>query len=73
VAELVAVTADSNDHARQLAAVAADIARRRYAPLAAAWDAERRTFPREERRYLGGWGYSESACSSVSAAPQRHS
>jgi butyryl-CoA dehydrogenase len=51
------VTADPNDdHSQQLAAVAADIARRRYAPRAAAWDAERRTFPADERRYLGSLG-----------------
>jgi len=51
------VTEDSrDDHARQLAAVAADIARQRYAPRAAAWDAERKAFPQEERRYLGSLG-----------------
>lgn len=51
------MTADSHDdHSRQLAAVAADIARQRYAPLAATWDAERTEFPREERRYLGSLG-----------------
>jgi alkylation response protein AidB-like acyl-CoA dehydrogenase len=54
---LVAVTADSpDDHSRQLAAVASDLARRRYAPFAAAWDAERTAFPHEERRYLGSLG-----------------
>jgi len=51
------VTADSHDdHAQQLSSVAADLARRRYAPLAASWDAERTDFPREERRYLGSLG-----------------
>jgi alkylation response protein AidB-like acyl-CoA dehydrogenase len=45
-----------DDHSRQLAAVAAGIARQRYAPLAAAWDAERTVFPHEERRYLGSLG-----------------
>jgi butyryl-CoA dehydrogenase len=51
------VTADPNDdHSQQLTAVAAEIARRRYAPLAAAWDAERRAFPLDERRYLGSLG-----------------
>jgi butyryl-CoA dehydrogenase len=45
-----------DDHTRQLQAVAADIARKRYAPLAAAWDAERTPFPHEERRYLGSLG-----------------
>ena len=48
------VTAETNDdHTTQLAAVAADIARRRYGPLAAGWDADRQAFPLEERRYLG--------------------
>jgi alkylation response protein AidB-like acyl-CoA dehydrogenase len=51
------VTSDPHDdHARQLAAVASDLARRRYAPFAAAWDAERMAFPHEERRYLGSLG-----------------
>ena len=51
------MTADPiDDHSQQLVAVAADIARRRYAPLAAAWDTERRAFPVEERRYLGSLG-----------------
>jgi butyryl-CoA dehydrogenase len=45
-----------DDHSRQLAEVAAGIARQRYAPLAAAWDAERTPFPHEERRYLGSQG-----------------
>jgi alkylation response protein AidB-like acyl-CoA dehydrogenase len=51
------VTAKTNDdHTMELAAVAADIARRRYGPQAAAWDAGRQTFPVEERRYLGSLG-----------------
>jgi butyryl-CoA dehydrogenase len=51
------VTAGTNDdHTTQLAAVAADIARRRYGPLAAGWDAGRQAFPLEERRYLGAQG-----------------
>jgi alkylation response protein AidB-like acyl-CoA dehydrogenase len=51
------VTSDPHDdHARQLAAVASDLARRRYAPFAAAWDAERKAFPHEERLYLGSLG-----------------
>jgi alkylation response protein AidB-like acyl-CoA dehydrogenase len=45
-----------DDQSRQLATVAADIARKRYAPLAAGWDAERTPFPHEERRYLGSLG-----------------
>jgi alkylation response protein AidB-like acyl-CoA dehydrogenase len=52
------VTVETNDdHTAQLAAVAADIARRRYGPLAAAWDADRQPFPLEERRYLGAQGF----------------
>ena len=47
----------TDDHTAQLATVAADIARRRYGPLAAAWDADRQTFPLEERRYLGAQGF----------------
>ena len=51
------VTAETNDdHTTQLAGVAADIARRRYGPLAAGWDADRQAFPLEERRYLGAQG-----------------
>ena len=51
------MTADTyDDHSAELAAVAADIARQRYAPLAATWDAERQPFPRAERRYLGQLG-----------------
>jgi alkylation response protein AidB-like acyl-CoA dehydrogenase len=51
------LTAETNDdHITQLAGVAADIARRRYGPLAAGWDADRQTFPLEERRYLGSLG-----------------
>lgn len=52
------VAADPLDgsHAADLAAVTADIARTRYAPLAARWDALRQPFPREERRYLGSQG-----------------
>ena len=51
------MTADPiDDHRQELAAVAAQIARERYAPVAADWDAERRTFPVAERRYLGELG-----------------
>jgi len=51
------VTAETNDdHTTELAAVAADIARRRYGPQAAAWDVNRQAFPLEERRYLGSLG-----------------
>jgi butyryl-CoA dehydrogenase len=53
----VNVTADPiDDHRQELADVAARVARERYAPVAAEWDAERRTFPLAERRYLGGLG-----------------
>lgn len=45
-----------DDHSRQLAEVAAGIARQRYAPLAATWDAEHTAFPHEERLYLGSLG-----------------
>ena len=51
------MTAETNDdHTTELAAVAADIARRRYGPQAAAWDVNRQAFPLEERRYLGSLG-----------------
>ena len=45
-----------DDHSGQLAAVAAEVARKRYAPLAAGWDAARTPFPHDERRYLGSLG-----------------
>lgn len=51
------MTADpDDDHRQELASVAAQIARERYAPRAAEWDAERRSFPVQERRYLGSLG-----------------
>jgi alkylation response protein AidB-like acyl-CoA dehydrogenase len=37
--------------------LAASVARDRYAPRAAGWDAERIAFPHEERRYLGSLGF----------------
>lgn len=40
----------------ELRKVTAAIARERYAPKAAEWDAARTTFPREERRFLGEQG-----------------
>jgi alkylation response protein AidB-like acyl-CoA dehydrogenase len=40
----------------ELRQVAAAIARERYAPKAAEWDAARTTFPKEERRFLGDQG-----------------
>ena len=51
------MTAKTNDdHTTELAAVAGEHRRRRYAPLAAGWDADRTPFPHEERRYLGSLG-----------------
>jgi alkylation response protein AidB-like acyl-CoA dehydrogenase len=41
---------------RELAAMARQVARERYAPRAAAWDAAREPFPHDERRYLGSLG-----------------
>ena len=41
---------------RELAAMARQVARERYAPLAAAWDTAREPFPHDERRYLGSLG-----------------
>jgi butyryl-CoA dehydrogenase len=41
---------------RELADMARQIARERYAPLAEAWDTAREPFPHDERRYLGSLG-----------------
>ena len=41
---------------RELAAMARQVARERYAPRAAAWDTVREPFPHDERRYLGSLG-----------------
>jgi alkylation response protein AidB-like acyl-CoA dehydrogenase len=41
---------------RELAAMARQVARERYAPRAAAWDTAREPFPHYERRYLGSLG-----------------
>jgi alkylation response protein AidB-like acyl-CoA dehydrogenase len=41
----------------EVRAVAAEVARERYAPRAAAWDADRTAVPIEERRYLGSLGF----------------
>jgi alkylation response protein AidB-like acyl-CoA dehydrogenase len=41
---------------RELAGLARQVARERYAPRAAAWDAAREPFPHDERRYLGSLG-----------------
>ncbi len=49
------LSADDGDR-KQIRELAASIARERYAPLAAQWDADRTRFPRDERRYLGSLG-----------------
>jgi alkylation response protein AidB-like acyl-CoA dehydrogenase len=41
---------------RELAAMARQVARERYAPRAAAWDTAREPFPHHERKYLGSLG-----------------
>jgi alkylation response protein AidB-like acyl-CoA dehydrogenase len=41
---------------RELAAMARQVARERYAPRAAAWDTAREPFPHDERKYLGSLG-----------------
>jgi alkylation response protein AidB-like acyl-CoA dehydrogenase len=46
----------SPDGYREIREVARAVARDRYAPRAAGWDAARTRFPREERVYLGGLG-----------------
>jgi butyryl-CoA dehydrogenase len=46
----------TDDHEREIRALASSVARERYAPLAAGWDAARSPFPVEERRYLGELG-----------------
>lgn len=47
----------SPDAYREIREVARDVARERYAPQAAAWDAGRTRFPKDERRYLGSLGF----------------
>ena len=47
----------SPDAYREIREVARDVARDRYAPRAAAWDAARTRFPKEEREYLGALGF----------------
>ena len=37
--------------------LAAEVARKRYEPLAAQWDLNRTTFPHDERRFLGSLGF----------------
>ncbi len=46
----------SSDHTKELAELARSLAKGRYAPNAARWDAEREAFPHEERAYLGSLG-----------------
>ena len=54
------VTVETGWHAdselRELAAMARQVARERYAPRAVAWDNARESFPHDERRYLGSLG-----------------
>jgi alkylation response protein AidB-like acyl-CoA dehydrogenase len=45
------------DEIVELRRVAAEVAEKRYGPLAAGWDAARTAFPEEERRYLGSLGW----------------
>ncbi|OAK56356.1 acyl-CoA dehydrogenase family protein [Rhodococcoides kyotonense] len=53
----VAMSASTlTDDERAIREVAAKIARERYAPKAAQWDADRTAFPLEERRFLGSLG-----------------
>ena len=47
----------SPDELREIREVARAVARERYAPHAAAWDADRTRFPRSERAYLGELGF----------------
>jgi alkylation response protein AidB-like acyl-CoA dehydrogenase len=47
---------DRSDRA-EVRAVAAAVAKERYAPKAAGWDADRTAVPIEERRYLGSLGF----------------
>jgi butyryl-CoA dehydrogenase len=46
----------SSGHTKELAALARSLAKERYAPNAARWDANREPFPLEERKYLGSLG-----------------
>ncbi|MBK1787332.1 acyl-CoA dehydrogenase family protein [Prauserella sp. ASG 168] len=46
-----------SEEQQALEAVAADVAAKRYAPLAEQWDRDRTAFPHEERRYLGELGF----------------
>ena len=47
----------SLDAYREIREVARAVARERYAPRAAAWDAARTRFPKDERAYLGELGF----------------
>jgi alkylation response protein AidB-like acyl-CoA dehydrogenase len=53
---IVDTAAASSDHTRELVGLARSLAKERYAPNAARWDAERTAFPHEERAYLGSLG-----------------
>jgi alkylation response protein AidB-like acyl-CoA dehydrogenase len=48
---------DDSEEERAIRELAADVARTRYAPHAASWDANRTPFPHDERRYLGSLGF----------------
>jgi butyryl-CoA dehydrogenase len=53
---MVAGNGPDDDYA-EIREIAATVARERYAPLAAEWDADRTRVPIEERRYLGELGW----------------
>ena len=53
---MVAGNGPDDDYA-EIREIAATVARERYAPLAAEWDANRTRVPIEERRYLGELGW----------------
>ena len=57
------------DAYREIRELASTVARERYAPKAAAWDAARTRFPNEERDYLGELGFLGSRCPSGTAGP----
>lgn len=49
-------TTGDSSHTSELREMARSLARERYAPRAAGWDADREPFPLEEREYLGSLG-----------------
>jgi alkylation response protein AidB-like acyl-CoA dehydrogenase len=46
-----------NDDQKAIRSLAANVAKQRFSPRAAVWDAERTPFPHEERRYLASLGF----------------